>query len=684
MDSPNRNSKPKIHPYPDHSKLNSKFISFGDSAESQDSGYTTNIEHDSVSMSAAASYSHALKRDCGDNCTPTLHLEPIVEGIEISNFPQSSAAELTPTTRNIAKINAFHITTPKWDTSPVHSSPLKQIGNTQQERISINNTSTRTTPIKLQEGDHTDGILSISPGRNAWQPRRPLRPKLNVDEDNVFALGENSTDMPIGIRPDNCGLLIAGVRQGNNKRKFTRNSSENAFQSSTPINFDVLKANTVTKDSNIELPRSYAARKDIRKGINFILSPSPSKHFQSLYGTKPDLRIVSDLPNPACKLLDFGEDKFDTILQPPPEKKLKRQNAIGSPNPSPARHTTTSAQYTNDSFNIGKIDVFHNEKTPPEFLNMSITPPQCDEMDLCSPIDNNCCVLATPTQDNTNSRYIIQNCSNNTDSARQLDLFFHTDIVPESPSTSQTLSTSIVDDTQRTPKKQSYGFPVFNSTPQHEQMAILYPTLQRTPPRNRCLKRLGNSPNSQRKPIRRKLCAQSLEDSKHIDTVGHLHEKLPVRQSFEGYEKLDIFKHLEDKLPAVDLVLERLSCQDLENVTEVSKRWRDIVNSSAVATRRLKHYRSGQSAGKENRGCLASVQLRSCDEKTKPRRAPLLRSNSSRLNLKSSQEPSVCVETWIPSNAQDDAFHERRKVRKIASYFVFVLVVCLIYSIFTF
>lgn len=677
MDSPKENSPPKFHPFRDqqHNKFICRSISFGDGIEHHDSGYTsayacstTNIEHDSMSSLSATGSFHVQKRESGDSCTSTLYLEPIIEDIEIGQFVQSTAAALTPTTRNIAKINAFHITTPS---SP---SPVKRIASSPLTHYPLKTMRLNTTtPHKPKDATTSDGnITSTASGRKLWPQRRePLRSKLNVDDDNLISMDENSIDIQapnsvecspiIGLRSAGGGLPIAGVLQENKKRKFSRNASEHTLQSSTPINFDKLneaKGNTITRGSNVERPRSFAARNNVlRKTITF----SPSKHFQSVYGQKPAATsIVSDLPvlsthslNPARKLLDFNEDKFDTLLEPA-KKYLQRQNAFETNtdylNMSPVRHTITSAQYLNDSINIaGKIDGFDEEKTAPEFLDMSITPPKCDPMDLCSPIDNSCCVLPSPVQEESATKYLLKNYSS-TDSSRQFDLLLHSDIVPESPPPSQNRSTDIVDDTQKTPKKQSYGFSVFNSTPRHEQNRILYPKLQKTPPRNqRILKRLSSNQSFQ--TAKRKLCPQSTS-----------------KRSFEGYEKLDILGQLEDKLPAIDSVFKGLSSQDLANITKVSKRWRRIVHSSGKANKRLQHYRRNQSVTKENVGCHANVPLRICDENIKSVRPPFIRSNTSRQNLLTSLKLPVNSPKLSAENTKDKDFLNQLKVSHIHSY----------------
>lgn len=636
MDSPKENSPPKLHTLRDlqNNKFICKRISFGDGTEHHDSGYastsahsTTNIEHDSMSSLSAVGSFHAPKRDCGDSCTSTLHLEPIVEDIQSGQFAQSSAAELTPTTRNIAKINSFHITTPS-SPAPVKriaSSPLRHIGNTPLKTMRLNT----TTPHKPKDATASDGnITSTLSGRKLWQQcREPLRSKLNVDDDNVFSMDENS-------------------------------NGEHPLLSSTPNNFNKLnkaKGNTITRGSNVERSRSFASRnKVLRKTISF----SPSKHFQSVYERKPTAtNIVSDLPaisthspNPARKLLDFNEDKFDKLTQPA-QKILQRQYAFDTDtdylNMSPARHTITSAQYLNEAFDIAdKYDLFEAEKTPPEFPNMSMTPPKCDAMDICSPTD---CVIPPPLHEDTAAQYMLKNCSSNTDSSRQIDLLLHSDIVPESPPPSQNRSNGIVDDMQRTPKKQSCGFSVFNSTPRQEQNCILYPKLQRTPPRNqRLLKRLSSNQGIQRAPVKRKLYRQA-------------------SSSFIGSEKIDILGHLEDNLPAVDLVLAALSSQDLANLTRVSKRCFRIVHSNVSANKRVENYLRNQYGAKENVGCTTNT-----NKKIKVVRPPFTRCNSSRQILISSTKLPANSPKLSPKN-ENEKFLKDIKVSKIVSFFPIVL-----------
>lgn len=508
------------------------------------------------------------------------HLEPINEDYEFGPPPQPfrQKVELTPTTRNIARINAFHITTPGTSSS-------KRAASTALQMVDV-------TPMKSRR-------LNTPSKQQSPKSITPFRHKLDENGDNDIENHVNLSQLlsPFDGSPRSSSSITAAVVPLAGKKSFVRHLSERSMQSSsTPINYDNLfraKGQTVTKASNVENNVTAAAaanatstdrivpfaerHKMFRKTYSF----SPSKHFQKKFANKSgEKSLVLDLPpisrgagdngprNPARKLLQFNDDTFEQIVVP---------------NTSINRKTETMELHEDDADAaaavLSPISLYNNNNH--EFSsNIFQTPPKNKvpiSMELDSPVS---------THEESSAAYQSPIFKTNNSTCSQWDLHLNADIVLDiTPPASQHFAT------RSTPMKtQSSSTNNNHRSPSKEQKRIVYGAeLPRTPPKSQRKQRRNEQQQQHGSvrltaPAKRKLYSQTRKQ----------------RKSFEGYEKMDILGRLENTVPPLHNILKELSDKDLLSVICVSRRWRRLVESNALASQRIQLKRQTMSGTKEN------------------------------------------------------------------------------------
>lgn len=550
-------------------------------------------------------------------------LEPIMEGIETQSFT-GKTPELTPTTKNIKKILAFHITTPKSPSPVKRTASMRSIDTTpaKSRKLTLSN-STNVTPHKPK---------SVTKHRPDSFMHK-LDDFKDDDSENCLNFSEKIEFSPI------IGSL--STTQQNNQRMLQRNNSGDFMQASTPINWETInrfKGNTVAKTSNVKSKEAKLKTHSLRKTQSF----SPSKHFKAKYGYSQGSvvkNVVLKLPttqispyfqqnipddtttttasnqitNPARKLLNFNCETFESILQPK-KPTISRQNAISS---------DVELSDTSLPVNIGRKNVL---LSPPNSQNV--------EMDICEEmiLDQNHTLEDRSIQD---TKY-QSNCSIN--NSKNVDLHLNVPIVPESPPTAAHRYEI------RTPKKILRTCSLYDSSPRREQNNILYSNsyLPCTPPKSqskiRLLKRNANTP---------------------LKCESQAKRKLYETKKMCGYEKMDIIGRLEHVKPALDIIFKNVSNKDLINVSLVSRRWRRIIESHVCVSGRMARYSRKCKVYKENlEPIIGAIGTKQQIKRTTQavQRKPFSRCNS--IIKTTSPDRQISPET-SPSNR---AFHDHQKV----------------------
>lgn len=544
------------------------------------------------------------------------HLEPINEDYEFGLPPRQRTADLTPTTRNIARINAFHITT------PVATSLLtKRSASSAFQMLD-------TTPLKSRR-------INKTPSKQQQQHQSPkptaFRHKLDDDDDDDVFGNENNVNISQLMSPFNRSprSSVSAEIVPLPPKSFVRHLSERSMQSSsTPINYDNLfksKGQTVTKATNVEPVANrripFPGRRRILRKTN---SFSPSKHFQQKFGNSCGKSLVLDLPpisgaikNPARKLLQFNDDIFEKIIDPIKVDSMEMMDHH--------HDDDLLSPISRNSFDFCESRRHQLFQTPPK-NRVPI------EMDLDSPVSSGSAATAyqSPPFKSNNSTYT------------QTDLQLNADIILDtSPPASQ----------------QKNGSPTYNcSSSAAEQKRIVYGTeLPRTPPK------------SQRKQRRFELSGAQAKRKLYAAAATTITIAKKPRKSFEGYEKMDILGRLEHTFPPLNRILNALSDADLVCVSRVSLRWRRLVESNAMASERIQFQRETMSGTKENMVVIGRSL-------TANQRASLsLKPFGHRLeNMGSSMQEDMISSSVRTASPSTRAFLERQKVCR-GCFIIFIL-----------
>lgn len=588
----------------------------GGSVIGSDSGYGSNYNITDVSSNITG-YRTAL--------------EPITEDNEDKSFNELSG--ITPTTKNIHRINAFHITTPKCLT------PSKRLNETGAPLTDCTPEKIRKIAQNANETPRKGDSASKNHRQRLFCDRSSTTSSFDGNYDLEDIENDSFVDRMVcsPMNPSKSNSMIE-----NQHRKFERKLSANSIQSSTPKNFDLITKHdtkTVAKTKfSSNLTRSLTKAKQFKKTQSF----SPSKCASSSYANSVKHKLFNDivleLPNPAQKLLDFCPTIFEKIVH---------ERDVGQPKNSsqkrPPQESATVATSINFNSTVGDrtidfstdelsvtADCFFGISTdktgePPDrklaanepslaadfgILLGKIAEPPAESSNIG--LDNSfmVCDEVSATADKT-----IANDSCKAEKESQI-LAEISEPVPVDLSKSTTIackphtSTSIQSDKQRKlqvftddlptelqakqltpPKKTKRSVSLHQYNPAAaESVNILFAHLPCTPPKNRrrkLYKRAATGGHINPSPAKRRLYA----------SVSKL---LPSKKSLDGIKKLDIVGKLSETIPAIELIVGYLSDSDLVAMCLVSKSWHNVVTSLRQANCRRKRRLREQAAIKEN------------------------------------------------------------------------------------
>lgn len=589
-------------------------------------------------------------------------LEPITEDIEDKSFNELSG--ITPTTKNIHRINAFHITTPKCLT------PSKRSTTTGGTPL------TDCTPEKIRKIAQN---ANETPRKGESSATKAHRQRLFCEKSISTASSFDGNYDLEDIENDSfvqrmvCSPMnLSNAISENQHRKFERKSSENSIQSSTPKNFALITkydTKTVAKTKfSSNITRSLAKAKQFKKTQSF----SPSKCASSSIVNQVKHKLFTDIvrefpPNPAQKLLDFCPTIFEKIVH---ERDVGQQTKSGQQHKQPPQHVVAPVAGSSANLNSNIVDCTRDLSTDelsvtanyffgissdklPELdgsklpagelswtANFGILPAGkgdggeranidlnnsfmiCDETSAAAktvandsvnpvialpivtepidPVSVDLCKL--PTQSPLNVIADVQQCSSIAlNKQPHRPIEVYTDELPAE------LQAKLLTPPKKM-KRRSVSLHQYN--PAGESLNILFAHLPCTPPKNRrrkALKRAATGSRLNQSPAKRRLY------------VG-VSKLLPSKKSLDGIKKLDIIGKLSETTPAIETIVGYLSDSDLVAMCLVSKSWHNIVTTLSKANCRRKRRLRQQAAIKENLDakCVELPRLVASGRKCKP------------------------------------------------------------------
>lgn len=601
--------------------------------------YEDGIHHSNNSITTGSDSGYNSNYNISDLSTNITTYKTLLEPITEDNEDKSviEPTDLTPTTRNIRNIQDFHITTPKCLT------PSK--------RINTNYILSDCTPEKIRRIEQT---FNETP-KKSESIQKHHRQRLNYDtatssSDIDFDIADIEND--VTFSPVTNQLKSNNSFIENQHRQFERKLSENSIQSSTPINFHTLtKQNrTVAKTKfSSKLDASLAKLKKFRKTQSF----SPSKYIKNSidYNVKSKYdNVVSALPNPAKKLLDFSPQIFEKIVnervvQHTPKRDTKLETIVTSNEKNVNNETQNNIKSIDFSFlNQSLFTTSFDNKNEVKNLNQC-TPLDKHRVDCNShlaPVDMSLKTLEkTDANTHTEKLHSKNNESspiNNTESpiniekhkSKSTETTIDLKSVEQKPlvficdknnvhATTTTTTTKIapinvqnsnysifsdnniqIDSTDNIPKisqtiirtptkknRRSKSPNQYNPS-SIEKDQILYSQLPCTPPKHQLQKLPKHHPSliEHKKPTKKRLYANILLSSSNKK---------------KSSKNLDIFLKLSKiSTPATELILDHLNDSDLANMYMVSKSWRKFVTKHAKANMRRNKYIRQLAEIKEN------------------------------------------------------------------------------------